>query len=180
MDFNVVGETAGNRLQVISRPLTGPGCCAICGYNGTNTNNPADVRVFLDFQLDIDYYGRIYWCSGCLLEAANALGWTSVGQTEELRGKVSEQESELIVLREQNERLRSSLSSLLGQSDNSSVDIMLDSPEVLGAGDESSEGTIIDSEQSESSSDELVSVERPDGISSDSSNESNDFGEFKL
>lgn len=175
----IVRETAGNRIQVISRPLTLPGCCAICGYVGTNEGDRADIRVFLDFQLDIDYYGRVYWCSACLLEAANALGWLSVDQAEELRRKITEQESELIVLREQNERLRSSLSSLLGRADDPSVPVLLGAVEHERGKEQSSEGAESDSESDESSSDEPVSVEGRTSVPTDSSGDG-PITEFRL
>ena len=139
MEFNVQ-ETAGDRITVIARPLTLPGCCAICGYSGTNVGDTGDVRVFIDWQLDLEYYGRVYVCSTCLLQASTSLGWLGVKQAEELRDKVASQESELIVLREQNERLRASLASLLGQSDSSDTSVLLDDGKDLGQGDSASTG----------------------------------------
>lgn len=160
MDFNV-SETAGNRIQVITRPLTLPGCCAICGYTGTNVGDPGDVRVFIDWQLDLEFYGRVYICSGCLLEAANSLGWLGVKQAEELREKVASQESELIVLREQNERLRASLASLLGESDNINTDLLSGGNKIIGQGDSEPEGD-------ESSSDKSSSEQEPVRVSGNS------------
>jgi hypothetical protein len=172
MDYNVQ-ETAGNgRIMIIARPLTLPGCCAVCGYSGTVQGAEGDTRVFIDFQLDLDYHGRVYWCSTCLLEAATLLGWLGVKQAEELLARVASQESELIILREQNERLRLSLASLLGQSN-------IPVPNILY-------GTLTDERQGEqeSSGNQLTLDESPSqsesaGISSDSNGFDSD-GAFKL
>jgi hypothetical protein len=141
MEYNVQ-ETAGNgRIMIIPRPLTLPGNCAVCGYSGTVQGAEGDTRVFIDFQLDIDYHGRVYWCSTCLLEASNLLGWLGVEQAEKLRETIATQESELIVLREQNERLRSSLASLLGKPDNDIHSVLADDSSDEQSGEQKSEGT---------------------------------------
>lgn len=178
MEF-IVNETAGDRITLIPRPLTLPGCCAVCGYSGTNVGDAGDIRVFIDWQLDVEFYGRVYLCSDCILQAANALGWLGVKQAEELRAKVSEQESELIVLREQNERLRASLASLLGQPDTPVGDILVYSDENVGEGNQNTETDERQEGQSDSSSDESFSESGSAGISSDSSS-GHSLGEFKL
>jgi hypothetical protein len=171
MDYNVQ-ETAGNgRIMIIARPLTLPGCCAVCGYSGTVQGAEGDTRVFIDFQLDLDYHGRVYWCSTCLLEAATLLGWLGVKQAEELLARVASQESELIILREQNERLRSSLASLLGQSDTSVSDLLSSSSEVEQSGSKEPEGNQL-------TLDESVSEQESAGIPSNSGGF--DSGAFKL
>jgi len=178
MEFSV-NETAGDRISLIPRPLTLPGCCAICGYVGTNVGNEGDVRVFIDWQLDVEFYGRVYLCSDCLLQASVALGWLGVKQAEELRAKVSEQESELIVLREQNERLRASLASLLGQPDEPVSDILFSIVEAEQQRNQDLEASERQEGQSDSSSDESSSESRSVGIPSDSSS-GNSLGEFTL
>lgn len=181
MDYSV-RETVGERLQVLPVPLVLPGKCACCGFVGTNEGDRGDKRVFIDFLLDIDYYGRVYLCSTCLRQAANALSWISLGQAEDLRNKVSQQESELIVLREQNERLRASLVNLLGRSDDPSVPVLLGDSSSERRESEDSEGAVGDSSQGELPLDESPSVEGPDSISADpSGDDDNDtLGEFRL
>ena len=172
MEFNVQ-ETAGNgRIMVIARPLTLPGICAVCGYSGTVQGAEGDTRVFIDFQLDIDYYGRVYFCSTCLLEAANLLGWLGVEQAEKMRETIATQESELIVLREQNERLRSSLASLLGKSDDDIRSVLADDSSDEQQGEQESEGT-------ESSSDSSSGESESSGIPG-STDDVNSLGAFKL
>lgn len=166
-------ETAGNgRIMVIARPLTLPGICAVCGYSGTVQGAEGDTRVFIDFQLDIDYYGRVYFCSTCLLEAANLLGWLGVEQAEKMRETIATQESELIVLREQNERLRSSLASLLGKSDDDIRSVLADDSSDEQQGEQESEGT-------ESSSDSSSGESESSGIPG-STDDVNSLGAFKL
>jgi len=172
MEFNVQ-ETAGDRITVIARPLTLPGCCAICGYSGTNAGDPGDVRVFIDWQLDLEYYGRVYICSTCLLQASESLGWLGVKQAEELREKVASQESELIVLREQNERLRASLASLLGQSDNPDISVLVSDAEDLRQGNHTSEGEQL-------ALDESSSEQEPVRVSGDSDGNFDSTGTFSL
>lgn len=175
-----VRETAGERIQILSRPLALPGCCAICGFNGTNASDLTDQRIFVDFNLDVDYYGRIYWCSTCFLQGANNLGWLSVDQAEQLRAKISVLESERIVLLEQNERLRASLSSLLGRSDDPSISVLLGDSENERRQGEDSDGAVGDSEQPESSLDESSSVEGFSSVSADSRGDNPEQFEFKL
>ena len=172
MDY-IQQETVGNgRIMIIPRPLTLPGSCAVCGYSGTVQGAEGDTRVFIDFQLDLDYHGRVYWCSTCLLEAATLLGWLGVKQAEELRNSVASQESELIVLREQNERLRSSLASLLGKPDTSVSNLLSSSNE-----DEQPGGQESPSDQL--TLDESSSEQESAGVSSDS-NSFDTTGTFRL
>lgn len=171
-----VRETVGDRLQVIARPLTLPGVCAVCGYAGTNAGDDADKRVFLDFQLDVDFYGRVYFCSTCLRQAANALSWLSLDQSEKLTNKIATQESELIVLREQNERLRGSLASLLGRSDDPSIPVLLGDTESVGREGKDSQGTDVDSQSEQLTLDESPSVEGPNSVSTDFDG----LGEFRI
>lgn len=170
----IVQETAGNgRIMIIARPLTLPGNCAVCGFSGTVQGAEGDTRVFIDFQLDIDYFGRVYFCSTCLLEAANLLGWLGVEQAEKLRATIASQESELIVLREQNERLRSSLASLLGQSDDNISSVLPDDRKDEQQGEQESEGT-------ESPSDSPVSEQESVGVPGATNGNDNSIGHFQL
>jgi hypothetical protein len=54
-----------------------------------------------------------------MVEMMGTLGFITPTEAEALRNKTAEQESELIILRDQNERLRNSLVSLLGGVDDS-------------------------------------------------------------
>jgi hypothetical protein len=180
-EFNIMHETVGERIQVLSRPLMAPGQCSICGYAGTNVSDPSDIRVFIDWTLNIQYYGRVLICSGCLLEASNVLGWIGVKQAEELRNKVQEQESELIVLREQNDRLRDSLVSLLGGDNTHLVGIFNSSNQNERPREQEPQGTDTIPEGHESNFDESIGSEGQSSISANSgSNDFGDNGEFKL
>jgi len=174
-DF-IVRETAGERIRVLSRPIVAPGKCVVCGHTGTNdTGDPQEV-LFFDFSFDIDYYGRVYFCTQCMVQMMGSLGFITPTQAEQLRDKVAEQESELIVLRDQNERLRGSLNSLLGGSDGSipGDDVIPVSSDGL-AGNETSEGSESPTGV-ESTPDGFVSEQGSVGVSSDNSSDSDDSG----
>ena len=57
------------RIKLLSNPDALPAKCAICGYPG------GDQRKFVDFGLDIDYYGVIYLCTDCMNEIAVGIGY---------------------------------------------------------------------------------------------------------
>lgn len=61
-------SVANARFQLLDRPLTLPGKCAVCGT--------AD-RSVVDFGADVDWFGAIYLCVSCLTEAAATIGMVS-------------------------------------------------------------------------------------------------------
>lgn len=54
-----------SRFQIVERPVASPGKCAICGC----TDRPV-----VDFGLDIEIFGVVYFCLICLTEAADTIG----------------------------------------------------------------------------------------------------------
>jgi len=161
----IISETAGQRIQVLARPIVSPGKCAICGHVGTNETGDRSPVYFIDIGLDVDYYGRVYLCTTCVVQMGNVLGFTSPVETENHRTRLQEQESELIVLREQNERLRASLVNLLGVANDSSVPILLDGSKDEQSGEPSVETSPSDGAGKKSSSDKSSSSKGPVGIS---------------
>lgn len=66
------------RVQVYKHPPAAPGKCVVCGFGG----DAEDSRTFIDFGFDLDYYGVVYFCSNCIVEVANAIGFVSGEQYE--------------------------------------------------------------------------------------------------
>src|SRR6267154_5195941 len=58
-----------SKFSVHDHPLLPPGSCFIC-----NTGD-VDDRKFLDFGKQVKFYGAIYFCSECIREIAEALGF---------------------------------------------------------------------------------------------------------
>lgn len=102
----MINMQPGGRFQICKVPPNLPGKCVVCGAWGS------DGRDFVDFGFDIDFYGTVYFCSCCLTEVCNQLGyinpeqWTSVNtMNDELIRRIQSLEAE-------NGLLRSSLSSI--------------------------------------------------------------------
>lgn len=59
-----------SRFQIIdtskNQVLMGPGKCAVCGSH---------TGVFVDFGMDLDFYGVVYFCSGCFRECGKQFGY---------------------------------------------------------------------------------------------------------
>jgi hypothetical protein len=161
-------DKAGQRIQVLPRPLQIPGVCVVC-------QAATDDRQYIDFAFDIDYYGRVYFCTFCVNELLNAVKYIAPEQYEQHLAKVAEQEAELIVLRDQNGKLRDSLASLLGVSDDSSDLLLPADDEVIEQGGTDSQGPTTGGESSESTPSEFVSEQGSVSISDNSSSESTIF-----
>lgn len=100
---------SSNRIQILDRPVSLPGKCAVCGYSGGAAK---DDRKFIDFGFDIDFYGVVYFCSSCVLSSVNVLGWISPKQVEELKSVVASLEIKVQELLSENAKLRAGLDSL--------------------------------------------------------------------
>lgn len=68
--------------------LVGPGKCAVCGkFSGDH---------FIDFGLELDFYGVVYICvSDCFVEMANLQGYTSPNQHKMALAELSDKRDEL-------------------------------------------------------------------------------------
>ncbi len=80
-----------SRFNTSLTPPNLPGKCIVCGNSG------GDGRIFVDFGFDIDFYGTVYWCSVCLIEPVNHLGWINPTQWTALN-----ESNELLISRVQN------------------------------------------------------------------------------
>jgi hypothetical protein len=67
-----------SRIQILNTPVAAPGTCVICGSAGD------DNRSFIDFGLNIDYFGVIYFCTICFAEIAVACNFVDNTHYREL------------------------------------------------------------------------------------------------
>lgn len=58
-----------SRFSLHENPNVAPGICAVCRNSG------GDGRVFVDFGLQLDWYGAVYFCSECIRELCEAIGF---------------------------------------------------------------------------------------------------------
>lgn len=76
--------TAQSRIKLIDTPVAAPGVCCLCGTAG------GDGRAFIDFGKQLDWYGAVYFCSFCLAEVAEAIGYIPIVAYDELNKKSRE------------------------------------------------------------------------------------------
>lgn len=107
------------RVQVLDAPVALPGKCVQCG---SSTNS--DGRKFVDIGFELDYYGVIYFCTHCLTELSNALGYANPEQVKDLEDRLSEIVDHVARIEAENVKLRNALSNLdfLGIKQSSTVE----------------------------------------------------------
>lgn len=64
-------QQAAAKIRVLAAAVAAPGTCIVCGSAG------GDDREFLDIDMDIEYYGAVYFCTHCLGETVGAMGYVS-------------------------------------------------------------------------------------------------------
>lgn len=96
----MINMQPGGRFSISKSPQNLPSKCVVCGAWG------GDGRDFVDFGFDIDFYGTVYFCSVCLTECCNKLGyispsqWTIVNEMNEgLIQRVQTVEADNVLLR---------------------------------------------------------------------------------
>lgn len=57
-----------SKYQISDVPMFKPGKCANCG------SSKNDGRKYVDFGLEVDWYGTVFLCGHCLTDVANAMG----------------------------------------------------------------------------------------------------------
>ncbi len=67
-----------SRIKITDAPIQIPGVCIICGASRS------DDRQYMDFGMNIDFYGVVYFCTFCFTEAANHLGCLTKEQSDKL------------------------------------------------------------------------------------------------
>lgn len=134
-----------DRFQVLTIPQALPGKCVTCGYVG------GDERKFVDFGFDVDFYGAVYFCTGCFVAAAKAFDYVS---PEVHQGKLDELQAVNQILQRleaENAKLRGALA-------------LLDFLGTNSIPDKPTRKSAKNKRQDDNRSDESPDVERPDDV----------------
>lgn len=70
------------KFRIVPAPTQVPGICISCGSSRT------DDRDYIDFGLDKDFLGTVYFCTFCMTECANTIGYISPEQARRLEAQV--------------------------------------------------------------------------------------------
>lgn len=157
MEFSPSG-----RFQLVDTPPL-PGKCAICGYSASGENEPDDRRRYVDFGLDIDYYGVVVFCTECVHSLVTQLGYALPSEVDEMRTHLGEALGEL-------SRLSVAVEGISGLA-NYLVEcgwITLGTNSDESPGESKPEETIIDEGRDDSETDESVDEPRSDDLLSTS------------
>lgn len=95
------------KVQFLEYPVLAPSKCSLCGGN-----HKRDGRQYADFGLTIRNYGVVYICTMCIIDLVGSLGWINPAVAEDLNKELGELKGKLILLEEENDRLRNSLANL--------------------------------------------------------------------
>lgn len=106
------------RIQFTQNPLAAPGHCAICGFSGGIVS---DGRQFVDWGMDLDFYGSVIFCTSCFTTVATQLGFASYEETQLLRRQASDAAMVTESLKDENERLRKHVNNLVALRDSGFV-----------------------------------------------------------
>lgn len=68
-----------SRFSIHDNPNVAPGFCCVCKHPG------GDGRKFVDFGMQLDWFGAVYFCTYCFTEAAQAFGFVSLDKHVELQ-----------------------------------------------------------------------------------------------
>lgn len=84
-------------------PQQTPFHCAGCrAYQG----------LFLDINLEIEFFGKFYWCANCIREIAQQIGYAPRELWSKLQEEIDSTHQELDRIKEENNELRTALASL--------------------------------------------------------------------
>lgn len=73
------------RFKLLDAPYASPGKCGLCGYAASGENEPADKRQYVDFNLDFEYYGALYFCTECLHSLISEMGYITPTEADDLK-----------------------------------------------------------------------------------------------
>lgn len=77
------------RFKLLDAPYANPGKCGLCGYAASGENEPADKRKYIDFNLDFEYYGALYFCTECMHSLCSELGYALPAEVDDVIDKLS-------------------------------------------------------------------------------------------
>jgi len=95
-------------VTVVDMPVALPAKCVSCG-------NPysQDGRKFVDLHIDVERYGRIYFCTLCMGEVARYINYAPIADFEDDQKMIQKLSDELEGLEYENRELRGICSSLV-------------------------------------------------------------------
>src|SRR6267154_2524530 len=96
-----------DRVVVRDYPEVPPSKCVLCGGQTRH-----DGRKYIDLGTNIRGYGALYFCSICLGQICNTLGWLDPIQAAALKLELDGYRSRVTRLEDENDRLRAALSKL--------------------------------------------------------------------
>jgi hypothetical protein len=99
---------ASDRVQVLDYPYALPSKCVVCG------SGPEAGRKFVDFGMQIDPYGAVYFCSACVVNMANAMGFVTPERYTESQDALFDAIAENTTLEAENREFRRVFSTLSG------------------------------------------------------------------
>jgi hypothetical protein len=151
----VTEENPQSRFRILDVAIHKPGVCALCGSAG------GDGRQFVDFGKTMDWYGVVYFCTFCVGEAAQLLGFERksnwVTAEANLQKEISDVDDRYVDAKVKLDAAMVLLRNCTCANSDSGVPIV-----------EIPEADVIESESNdpyESNSDESDSVEGSDGVS---------------
>lgn len=122
---NVINNSRpGDRIQVLDQPVAAPAICVVCKAGGGKLPQGERLK-FIDFGMDIEYYGAVYFCSNCIVNVAYALGYYGPAEMAAVESKLARLYIEHAEMKDQNDALRNALHSLgisLGIPSNATVE----------------------------------------------------------
>lgn len=100
-----------SRFSIHENPNVAPGFCAICRNTG------GDGRTFVDFGMQLDVYGAVYFCSTCIVELAETVGFVPAAKHAEADKKAKALSIELAVVEKSFRDYRDATRSILRDCD---------------------------------------------------------------
>lgn len=114
MTTSIIPEfNAQSKFLFVLGPLQQlPHNCASCRrYDNSNPEQEGHLE-FLDFNVEIEFFGKIFLCRDCLREIVNQLGWADERQVARANNQISDLLEQVRMLSEENENLRNAVGNL--------------------------------------------------------------------
>lgn len=114
MTSSIIPEfNAQSRFLFVEAPLQQlPHNCASCRrYDRANPELEGHLQ-FLDFNVEIEFFGKIFLCRDCLREVNNQLGWADEIQVKRAQAHIRDLLEQVRMLSEENENLRNAVGNL--------------------------------------------------------------------
>lgn len=106
-----VTEDVTNKFQVVEEPLSIiPHKCSGCGRY--SSNDPENPLQFIHWNFDVEFYGFVYICVGCVAQMAGRLGFAFPKQVEQMTRTTERFMDFADKLEAENRELRNALGSL--------------------------------------------------------------------